>query len=262
MKKLLVALFISTTLLFTGCITDFLKETVTSEEETTPIVQDEIVQDITVENGVFLVTDEVDGIKEINGEKTFPVVRIRFAGGMPYPDETERFQEFLGKEQTVDFGNGLIAVFKITNATDMQISFPENKGSNHTVMSNLDANPEWFHYTFIPVSATEFYTSDEGGFESIPQFKYFNKNTVLNFNEAVKEKLASKFEVGYLPNRGYIFPPFSIAVSDSYIRFEEQNYCCDTLYNSEEEERSKYRKVFILDKETLEVLSEDKVKRR
>lgn len=256
MKKLSAALLISAALLFTGCITNFFKEAVAPGEETTPIAQD-----ITAEDGVFLITETANEAEEINGEKTFPVVGLTFVPGMPNSSETDRFQKFLGKEQTVDFGNGLSAIFKITNATELSISFPSNKESSHTVMSNLDANPEWFNYLFIPVSATEFYISDGGGHEGIPQFKYFNKKSALNFNEAVKEKLAGKFEAGYLPDKGYVFPPFSIAVSDSYIRFEEQNYCCDTLYNSEDEERSEYRKVFILDKETLEIISEDKTER-
>ena len=139
-----------------------------------------------VNEGPFFVTETTNEVEEINGEETFPVVRLTFIQGMPGSEETDRFQEFLGKRANSRFWKRTFRNIQNHKRNGTFDIISGEQGINHTVMSNLDANPEWFSYLFIPVSETEFYISDGGGFEGIPQFKYFNKKSALNFNEAVR----------------------------------------------------------------------------
>jgi hypothetical protein len=116
-------------------------------------------------------------------------------------------------------------------------------------------NHGWFAYSFIVVSENEFYAFDDGGFEGIPQYKYFDGEELIDFNALLEEKIGDQFKTDSR------FPQFEIAVSDSYIYFEEVRYCCDTLYDTTDENRVNFRKTFVLDRDTLEIVEEGKIER-
>lgn len=107
----------------------------------------------------------------------------------------------------------------------------------------------------VAASPTEIYVIDNTGFEAFPQHKYIHSGLSVNFNDVLTWKLQSAFLADGM------FPPYALTVYPSYLKVEEQNYCCDIVYNSEVAGRKEYRKVFYLDRTTLNVIKEDKVAR-
>lgn len=91
---------------------------------------------------------------------------------------------------------------------------------------------------------------DGGGHEGIPQYKYFDGTNLIDFNKILEEKLKEEFA----DDRH--FPQFSLQFTKDYLRFEEENYCCDIFYDFDDTNRKKYRKVFILDRKNLDIIEE------
>lgn len=107
----------------------------------------------------------------------------------------------------------------------------------------------------VAASAEEVYVTDNTGFESVSQHKYFHSGLEMDFNNVLTWKLQSAFLADGM------FPPYALTVYPSYLKVEEQNYCCDLVYRPEVPGRKEFRKVFYLDRTTLNTLKEDKVAR-
>ncbi len=107
----------------------------------------------------------------------------------------------------------------------------------------------------VAASPTEVYVTDDSGFESISQHKYFHSGLQMDLNNVLTWKLQSSFLADGM------FPPYKLTIYPSYLKVEEQNYCCDIVYNPEIADRRDYRKVFYLDRTTLNILKEEKVAR-
>ncbi len=107
----------------------------------------------------------------------------------------------------------------------------------------------------VAASPEEVYVTDSTGFESVSQHKYFHSGLEMDFNNVLTWKLQPAFLADGM------FPPYALTVYPSYLKVEEQNYCCDLVYRPEVPGRKEFRKVFYLDRATLNILKEDKVAR-
>ena len=204
-------------------------------------------------NGEFL---NISGLSvmPINEETPYVIQTVTFKDPLPFNYAAADFTE---QVQDMALGGDLNVSFKISSSDLSQLGLIfSNELANQKIPSYLTENPAWFQYSFIVMSPDEFYVFDGGGHEGIPGYKYFSGGRWINLNTLLQEKLQDQFQ------EDYAFPQLAIHVSPSYLRVEEQNYCCDTLYDVHNDERVKYRKVFILDRETYEILQEDKVLRR
>lgn len=184
------------------------------------------------------------------------------------PKETAlKFVEINTKEGAVtDLGFGVKARIKSSTITPDSVSATiffegvdeKGKEKNLGYMSYLKDGIEGSGSSApeaVAASSTEVYVTDRHVFEGYVQHKYFHSGLQMDLNEVMTWKLQSAFLADGM------FPPLELTVYPSYIKVEEQNYCCDTVYNPEVPGRDKYKKVFYLDRTTLNMLKEDKVAR-
>ncbi len=114
---------------------------------------------------------------------------------------------------------------------------------------------DFFSYTFVFPNTEEFYAWDGGGHEGIATQYYYDGNFLINYRDVMTEVLGDEFKTDYL------FPPFSLYVTDSYLKFIEERYCCDTTHDDQDPDRAAYKKFFIFNRENLEILEEGKFDR-
>jgi hypothetical protein len=113
-----------------------------------------------------------------------------------------------------------------------------------------------FNSIFIfPDNNEEFYLIDNSGHEAMSRHYYYDGQNFINYDDVMKALLGSEFE-DY-----YFFPPYSLEVSPSYLKFTEKTYCCDSTIDPKNEELVKYGQYFILDRKTLEILEKGKFER-
>ncbi|MFH1030271.1 MAG: hypothetical protein V1770_03370, partial [bacterium] len=113
----------------------------------------------------------------------------------------------------------------------------------------------FFSISLIALSPEEILIKDKSGHESMPQYTYIYRNKILNFNDVIHWKLFHFFETDSFPL------PYNITVYPYYFKVEEENYCCDALYDASDIERVNYRKIFYLERDSLNFLKEEKVER-
>lgn len=56
-------------------------------------------------------------------------------------------------------------------------------------------------------------------------------------------------------------PVFSLVVSSKYLKVVEENYCCDTIYSSDDPNRVMYRQVYTLDRITKKIIKKEQTPR-
>lgn len=108
--------------------------------------------------------------------------------------------------------------------------------------SYLTSNHEWFGLNIW--GGNDLFIGTFGGHEGYPEYYMLNRDQLNPTWEKFDpwEYLKADF-----PDTRQ--PPFSLGVGPQFIRLEEVKYCCDTVYNSEDQFRSSYRMVYVLRKE-------------
>lgn len=187
---------------------------------------------------------------EIDKEKPFPIDNIESFPG-------DNFKKKLNNGLEVE----IVITDKEKNEAELRFSNYEItgdaysfRGSEYQTYTFEDVNSSWFNFSFVGLSTNELYLKDSSGHEGIPQHYIAQGTQLINLGELLKGVLADKF-----PNER--FPQINLTFYPSSIRIEEENYCCDTLYDSSNPEREQYRKVFFVDRKTYNILKEEKVKR-
>lgn len=186
---------------------------------------------------------------------------INFDKEKPLPADT--ISSFPGDGYIKKLNNGLEVNVAITdkenNKAELKFSNQGDlslfRGSEYQTYTFEDVNSLWFNFSFVALGTDEIYFKDSSGHEGIPQHYIAKGHNLINLGELIKGILIDKFPKERFPQIGLTFYP-------SFIRVEEENYCCDTLYDTSNPEREKYRKVFFLDRKTFSVLKEDKMARR
>jgi len=228
-NKLIVATLISTIILsFTGCVEE--QKTTTPEDKTTPTLEQKAKIDF-------------------NKEKPLPVDTI---DGFPGDGYKKKLSNGLEVE--------VVVMDKENGKAELRFSDYEISGDAYTFRGaeyrtpTFAEEPEWFQFSFVALGTNEIYIEDSSGHESMPRHFIVKNKTLVNLGELIKGILIDKFPKETFPQIGVTFYP-------SFIRIEEENYCCDTTYDATNPEREKYRKVFFLDRKTYNILKEDKVER-
>ena len=217
-------------------------------------------------NDIAKLQQENDSKQKINGDKkeliSLPIIEMDKEKPLP----TDLIKSFPGDNFKKKLNNGLEVEIVITdkekNEAELRFSNYEItgdaysfRGSEYQTYIFEDVNSSWFNFSFVGLGTNELYFKDSSGHEGIPQH-YIAKGThLINLGELLKGLLADKF-------LNEIFPQINLTFYPSFIRVEEENYCCDTLYDSNNSEREQYRKVFFVDRKTYNIFKEDKVPRR
>ncbi len=201
----------------------------------------------------IFVLEDVSGAEqvEIRGQRSKEAVRLNLAVGVPF-STTADFLRLRGHPQRLDLRAALPMKVSITERGEVEIDFPGLPGAKHRIDRHLRSSslmPQYLFYIFSPL---EFYTYERGDYEGLPQYRHFDGEKIRDLTEQIVAELKSRFATDK------VFPPFKLDFSDSYIRFEEVRYCCQVDFDASDQERVNYRKIFILDRETLKVLEERK----
>lgn len=117
--------------------------------------------------------------------------------------------------------------------------------------SFADANAGWFGLNISYLDKNNIYISDSGGHEGYPSHYLFSETSWSKFSpwDLVKNVFPDTIQ-----------PPFSVLVSQKYIRITEERYCCDQVYN-DTPERKANRMVFILDRVSKKILETSRISR-
>lgn len=194
------------------------------------------------------------------------------ATSAPLPDEkplpVETIESFPGDGFKKTLPNGITISLHITDPInhpyDAEWSFDNYdesgdaytfRGAEYKTLTFADANSDWFRFSFVALGPDELYFEDDSGHEGIPNHYLVKGIRLINLSEMLHGLLADEF-----PHESW--QQFGITFYPSYMRVEEENYCCDILYNSSDPERTANRKVFYIDRKTYQILKKETVPRR
>lgn len=196
-----------------------------------------------IEDGMKL---ETTTMLDIKGEKAFPYQTFTFKDEF-WSIMAEKYTD--KADFTLEDGNKVSFVVNYYDEDAMVDILV-----NDEYLFNAWIN-EFFSYTFIFPNTEEFYVFDGGGHEGISVPSYYDGKFLINYRDVMTEKLGDEFKTDPL------FPPFSIYVTPTYLKFIEERYCCDITYDDKDADRAKFKKFFILNRENLELLEEGKFER-
>jgi hypothetical protein len=116
--------------------------------------------------------------------------------------------------------------------------------------TSVTDNPDWFSLSVHFVSPQAIYVQTSSH-ESYPSYFFFDGKQWQKFApwDLVKS---------FFPDTRQ--PPFSLAVSEKYLKLTEENYCCDRVYTDSSDRRAN-RMVYILDRATNAVVKTMKIPR-
>jgi len=138
---------------------------------------------------------------------------------------------------------------------DVYLEFYENNIKlnvpPHYFPSFVDANAGWFGLNISYLDKNNIYISDSGGHEGYPSHYFFNGTSWAKFSpwDLVKNVLPDTIQ-----------PPFSILISQKYIKITEERYCCDQVY-SDTPDRKANRMVFVLERVSKKIIETSKIPR-
>lgn len=138
---------------------------------------------------------------------------------------------------------------------DVYLEFYENSTKLNVppyyLPSFADANARWFGLNISYLDKNNIYISDSGGHEGYPSHYLFNGTSWSKFSpwDLVKNVFPDTLQ-----------PPFSVLVSQKYIKITEERYCCDQTY-SDTPDRKANRMVFVLDRASKKIVETSKIAR-
>lgn len=138
---------------------------------------------------------------------------------------------------------------------DVYLEFYENSTklnvSPYYFPSFADANAGWFGLNISYLDKNSIHISDSGGHEGYPSHYLFNGTSWSKF---------SPWDLVKMVFPDTIQPPFSVLVSQKYIKITEERYCCDQVY-SDTPDRKANRMVFVLDRISKKIVETSKIPR-
>lgn len=137
---------------------------------------------------------------------------------------------------------------------DVYLEFYENSTKLNVppyYFPSFAADVQFFGLNISYLDKNNIYISDSGGHEGYPSHYLFSGTSWSKFSpwDLVKNVFPDT-----------IHPPFSVLVSQKYIKITEERYCCDQVY-SNTPEREANRMVFILDRVSKKILETSRISR-
>lgn len=254
MKNFAITLLLSS-LIFSACL-NLNSGSEEQEDPVLPTVGEEVEEPA---KGYDVISQSIEGMMEVetttlldvNGEPAYPYHTFTFS-----PEFHSIWAEEYTGTETFIFEDGNKVEFMVNYEYDypqLSVRVNDEYMTTHDVPNGYVG--EFFAYTFIFPNTEEFYAFDGGGHEGIATHHYFNGQYLTDYNEGMKAILGDEFKTDWY------FPPFSIYVTDSYLKVIEERYCCDTTFDTEDEDRMKYKKFFLFDRENMEIIEEGKFER-